>query len=58
MRFFHKPSERHAHLAWLIVAAFVALFVTRTGLFIITLGVFFVLWLVGFGVLVHIYHHD
>lgn len=49
------PKRRTAHLVWLIVAAVIALVLTRGALAILFLGVFFVLWLVGYGVLARLY---
>jgi hypothetical protein len=49
------PTRRTVHILWLIVAAVVALVFTRGTLPIVFLGVFFVVWLVGFGVLTRAY---
>jgi hypothetical protein len=49
-----KPSRRQAHIAWLIVAAALALFVTRGAVPAVFLAAFFVLWLIGYWILVSV----
>jgi hypothetical protein len=50
-----KPTARHVHIAWLVVSAVLAAYVTRGALLVLFLGLFFVIWIVGFGVIVRYY---
>jgi hypothetical protein len=47
-----KPTRREVHIVWLIVAAAVALFVTRGAVPAVFLAAFLLLWLVGYWLLV------
>jgi hypothetical protein len=42
------------HIAWLIVAAALALFVTRGAVPAVFLAAFFVLWIIGFWILARV----
>jgi hypothetical protein len=46
-----RPTPRTVHILWLIVSAGVALFVTRGAVLAVFLGLFFVVWLVGYWIL-------
>jgi hypothetical protein len=55
MRRLRKPKRRTAHIAWLVIAASVALVFTRGAMIVLFMGLFFVLWLLGYGVLARLY---
>ena len=50
-----KPTRRTAHIAWLIVSAVIALAVTHGTFAILFPALFFVVWLLGYGVLARMY---
>lgn len=50
-----RPTRRQVHIAWLIVAFAISLVFTHGTFFILTLGLFFVVWVLGFGVIVRYY---
>ncbi len=50
-----KPSRRRVHIVWLIVAAAIALVFTHGVAVPLFLGLYFIVWLLGYGVLVRLY---
>ena len=50
-----KPSRRTVHLAWLLIAALLAALISHGAFLVLFLGLFFVIWVVGYGVLVRYY---
>ena len=51
----HKPTHRQLHIGWLIAAAVIAAWFTRGTAIPLFLGLFFVVWLVGYLVLARAY---
>ena len=52
---FRKPTRRTVHIVWLIVSAVIALVVTHGVALPLFISLFFVVWLVGYGVLARLY---
>jgi uncharacterized iron-regulated membrane protein len=50
-----RPTRRTAHTVWLAVSAMIALVFTRGVALPLFLGLFFVVWLLGYGVLIRLY---
>jgi hypothetical protein len=50
-----KPTRRTAHIVWLAVSATVALVFTHGVALPLFIGLFFVVWLLGYGVLARVY---
>lgn len=50
-----KPSRRTVHIAWLAAAVLIAAFAARGAVPAVFLAVFFVVWLLGFGVVEKVY---
>jgi hypothetical protein len=46
-----KPTRRQAHILWLVASAVIALLVTHGVALPLFIGLFFVVWLFGYGVL-------
>ena len=50
-----RPTRRTAHIVWLIVSAVLAVMITRGAVLAVFLGLFFIVWLLGYGVLARLY---
>jgi len=50
-----KPTRRTAHILWLVASAVIALLVTHGVALPLFIGLFFVVWLLGYGVLARLY---
>jgi len=55
MRRLRKPTRRTVHIVWLVVSALVALVFTRGVALPLFVGLFFVVWLLGYTILVRFY---
>ena len=50
-----KPTRRTVHIFWIVAAALLAAFLARGAVPAVFLAVFFVVWLLGFGVMEKVY---
>jgi hypothetical protein len=50
-----KPTRRTVHIVWLAVSALIALVFTRGVAIPLFVGLFFVVWLLGYTILARIY---
>ena len=50
-----KPTRRTVHTVWLVVSAVIALVVTHGVALPLFIALFFVVWLLGYGVLARFY---